>query len=567
MSNDSSKSSFMPDQHQQCNTTTTTDTVSVLLKYDFNQLRKLCETTENEIVTNVGQPFDKITAQTVSKNGKVTKSYLFNQLQKFVKQCNQMCIRDEHTPSYDASNSVTFANSNSSSPSFEFKTYFGNVETSLKSHSDTLTSITSQLNGLQSCIEALKTPAYAPPQSHVENHQIRPPQLDPSQIDCDLKTPEPCLSDDVDNFMSEEEATELCTFLSKIDYKCENGHSVKNFGAFYPYNGAGDTTDNDEIPGIIKPIIDKINKAYPNSQINECLINCYRGHSYMSAHSDNERIIDPESSIFCLSLGQERTLLFKDKLSCAETTHVASDRSLYVMTRSSQDYYTHQINTDGSNADNVRYSLTFRHVGDQFINSTVVIGDSNTKDFKFGDGKGTFGRSVPGKRIRATTVEDINPHDCAGFANVVIVTGTNNLRSNVISCRADVEKVCQTLQEKIAGIRRIRKDVLITIVPVLPTKFSDMNRQIRCYNTMLYEMFISTGTNFNIKLPGLYEFLDRDRLLRCDLSRTGDGIHLNGRGISVLVLRIKKAILNRPGVGEGKLYSHALTGRDAEGPT
>ena len=114
------------------------------------------------------------------------------------------------------------------------------------------------------------------------------PQLDPSQINCDLKTPEPCVSDDVNNFISEEEATKLCNFLSKIDYKHENGHLVKNFGASYYYNGAGDAIpDDDEIPDVIIPIIDRIKKSYPNSKINECLINCYRGRSFLSAHSDN----------------------------------------------------------------------------------------------------------------------------------------------------------------------------------------------------------------------------------------------------------------------------------------
>ena len=380
-----------------------------------------------------------------------------------------------------------------------------------------------------------------------------------------LSTPdtEPHISKCVENFISEEESSELCDFLSKVEFKKENGHGVKNFGELYRYTGAGDSSPvRTEMPGIFQPIIKKISEEYPDCLINECLVNCYGVDSHIKEHSDDEFEIDPESNIFCLSLGQERGMVFKDRASHVETTHVARDRSLYVMTRSSQDYYTHRIDQDSTSNSAVRYSLTFRHIGERFKNSTVIIGDSNTKDFKFGEGFGTFGGKIPGKRVKAANVEDINPHDCAGFSNVVIVTGTNNLRSKYISSRADIVKVHQTLQDKICAIQGIRNDIKITIMPVLPTRLREMNRPIMCYNRMIYDKFVHAETHFNIKMGNVCEFLDDEQLLRRDLSRTGDAIHLNDRGISVFVPCIKNLILNRI----PRTFSQALTG-DGKGTT
>ena len=319
------------------------------------------------------------------------------------------------------------------------------------------------------------------------------------------------------------------------------------------------------MPKEIVSIINKIKLKYPDVKINECLVNRYdaEGDSHLAPHSDNEFVIDPKSSIFCLSLGHGRTLVFRDKSSHVETNQIVQNRSLYVMTRSSQDYYTHEIKQDISDNRSVsRYSLTFRHIGNQFKNSVIVFGDSNSKNFKFGEGKGTFGKSLPGDCVRTPKVEDISPQECAGYANIVIATGTNNLRENNISCKADLEKIRQTLHNKIMSIKSIRKDFKIIVLPVLPTRYSEMNRNIGCYNRMLYEMIVRSGYYFNVRLANVWEFVDREYLLRRDLVRTGDAIHLNERGISVFAQCIKNTILlNRTDyLGSSRSYSHALTG-------
>ena len=64
------------------------------------------------------------------------------------------------------------------------------------------------------------------------------------------------------------------------------------------------------------------------------------------------------------------------------------------MSKSSQHYCTHQMK-EMDLEDVVRTSVTFRSVGDNLKNSTVIIGDSNTEHLKFSTGergkKGTFG--------------------------------------------------------------------------------------------------------------------------------------------------------------------------------
>ena len=405
-----------------------------------------------------------------------------------------------------------------------------NIQSTLSNQSNFLTSIDTQLTELKSFITQLND---RPATSCVEKE---------SQPTVEISTPEPCIKHCAIDFINDDDSAKLREFLSKNDYHVENGHSVKNFGEEYKYNGAADST-SEPIPIEIVEIIDKIKDLYPGVEINECLINRYEtGESFLSGHSDDEPNINPESDIFCLSLGQSRDIVFKDKFSGSEATHTAVDRSLYIMTRTSQAYYTHRIDADTCRS--VRYSLTFRHVNKHYLRSTIVIGDSNTKHLMFGEGKGTFGVGLPGKRVKAATVEEINPHDCAAYANVILVVGTNNLRNKYISCRDDICNVFKSFEEKINIIQKLRKDIKVIIIPVFPTRIADMTRHIACYNRMLYE-YVGSCPRYNVKLPPIYEFVDREGLLRRDFTRVGDYIHLNSLGLSRLAFVIKSAIFNR----------------------
>ena len=273
-------------------------------------------------------------------------------------------------------------------------------------------------------------------------------------------------------------------------------------------------------------------------------MNRYEGpDSHLPKHSDDELSIDPESAIYTLSLGQDRTVTFEDKFSKNTQSLVAQARSLYTMTRSSQDYYTHEIMKEPNTK--LRYSFTFRNVGPEFLRSTLLIGDSNSKFLSFGVGKGTFGKALPGKRVKAARIEDINPYDCAGYANVVVLAGTNNLWPKHISDRTDITKIVDDMQSKIDVIRRFRKNIKIVLLPVLHTRLAGMNRQIHCYNNMIFDRFISSGHYYNVNMPSLREFVDQEYLLNTDFLRNkpNDAVHLNSFGLSTLAQIIKSQII------------------------
>ena len=121
------------------------------------------------------------------------------------------------------------------------------------------------------------------------------------------------------------------------------------------------------------------------------------------------------------------------------------------------------------------------------------------------------------------------------------------MRNKYISCRDDIANVAKSFHQKIDAIQKIRKDIKIIIIPVLPTRLADMNRHVVCYNRMLHQRYVDSCSRFNIKLPGIYEFLDHQGLLRRDFARDNDYVHLNPLGLSRLAFEIKNSIFNRSG--------------------
>ena len=73
-----------------------------------------------------------------------------------------------------------------------------------------------------------------------------------------------------------------------------------------------------------------------------------------------------------------------------------------------------------------------------------------------------------------------------------------------------------------------------------------MNRHIVCYNQMLWQQYAVSCPSFNVRVPGMYEFLDEEFLLRRVCVRPGDYIHLNDTvGIAKLAILIKDTIFNK----------------------
>ena len=241
------------------------------------------------------------------------------------------------------------------------------------------------------------------------------------------------IEDYVELFLKEEDALELKETLAALQFTKVKGREISSFGEQYSYTGAPNNNTK-EIPVHLTKLIEKIKEIedYKDVDLNQVIINKYEGNtSYLPEHSDNESTIRPQSKIFTISIGSERTVLFRDKCSETENELTVPNGSLYVMAQESQNYWTHRIDKEES-AEDTRYSITFRCVGANFKNSTLILGDSNTKYLKFGTGvqgeKGTFGYHLPGNRMETYHIRDIDPRKCLGYQNVLLHCGINDIR-------------------------------------------------------------------------------------------------------------------------------------------
>ena len=194
----------------------------------------------------------------------------------------------------------------------------------------------------------------------------------------------------------------------------------------YGYYGAGGKYEAKPLPPALINLLHHVRPLMPNPDMNfnSCMITRYKGGSKYSPHkSEVEPVIDPASVItsIYISEGSPRKLNFapKGEHSGVKTEVVLADSSLCTYSRLSQDFWTQGINKDELE-DGIHYSFTFRNIAPHFLNSTVIIGDSNTTRLKFGPERGQFGIWMPGKQITAYTVEDIpSPTSIGPYRNIV----------------------------------------------------------------------------------------------------------------------------------------------------
>ena len=402
---------------------------------------------------------------------------------------------------------------------------------------------------------------------------------------------EKAISNFTENFVDEDTAKSITEFLDTLSFKDENGHSVIAFGAPYKYNGSASNTENQIIPDELQPLVNQINglqeetffNKYPDSrkyerpspQVNSLLINKYEGaDSYLPKHSDDEETVHPESNIFTLSLGANCTVNFSPVLSNAgdsSSTINCSNRSLYSMSRKSQDFFKHEIRA-GQIQNGTRYSLTFRAVNRWNNNSTCIIGDSNTGRLTFGsDKRKTFGELMPGHRFWAPTVETIDPSVCCSYNNVIIMCGINDIKKQNVDYSCNIDNIYNLYQSKVAEIRSLNPKCRIFVCPILPTKNHDLNRGALYFNKLIFEDLIKRDLNVQC-VWGFDDFLDGDGsgLLSRNLSKEynrhnqPDILHLNLSGIRRLAGLIKQSVFSRfkgGKVSERKAGSSRVNGR------
>ena len=377
-----------------------------------------------------------------------------------------------------------------------------------------------------------------------------------------------------ENFIGEELDRDLSEFLKTVEYSEVNGRSVASYGEDYNYTGRP-ANNIKEIPSSIKKVIELVKaefKQFTSSQtINQVIVNRYKdGSSFMSKHSDNELDIKPDSEIFTVSLGCTRTMTFRD-----ESTKPGSDNrekvlevsggSIYIMSQPSQSFWSHRMETTAVEDLPERVSLTFRTVGGNYKNSTVIIGDSNTKHLRFSTGqakeKGTFGYMMPGKRVEAFHLRSINAEDCIGFQNVILHCGVNDIRNRSPGRLqsdpepADIGSHFSILQQKVLEIKTMCPRIAIFISPLLPTKSLNLNRRVIEFNEHLTEFLQNDCRSEGIRSFNFNPLADwKTGTLREDYGvydthnkcyNSKDSLHLGKDGIRLLAKTLRDGVLRR----------------------
>ena len=432
----------------------------------------------------------------------------------------------------------------------------------LRVNAETVEAIGKQLESLSSEISNFKNssnPSNITPlisQVPIPTHQF-PPQPPVSQIEVENSPISHNLShieDFVENFITAEEEEEVITLLNNESFVNEGNRGVVQYGEHYKYMGS--KTKPKTFPEPIKKIMDALNQSISEKHrdkrfhytLNSCLVNKYQGNSStLPEHSDDEGDICPWSSIFTVSVGSTRTVVFRDKVNNQETPLHCAGRSMYEMSRISQNFIKHQIKAqpEVENSPQVRYSLTFRAVHWANFNSTILIGDSNFGKIQFGVGAGKIGQATPGLRTFAATVDDIEPLSCSPFRNIVVMVGTNNLKNDMTD--PEIRDLYKSYKLKIIQMRHLNPKAKILVCPVLPTKSSVINKRIFKFNNYICNDLMQSDLKI-LFVEGFIDFLDKQsHLLRNDLAvgDANDILHINHtKGVRLLVKLIKQTIFN-----------------------
>ena len=417
-----------------------------------------------------------------------------------------------------------------------------------------LTGLEGQLKELSGKLDEFsqKEPAVPNMGHDAPQRQIRPRPVVTKKT---LKAPMQPFEQYKDNYLLEEDLVNLADLLGKLrddgDFVVGKSHGVYQYGQPYEYTGSKTPDCNEPIPEELNLLIEKLTadlslEEKPNSVLINYFPACENGKSYLAKHSDDEPCITADSKIITVSVGGSRKVVFESKHdeSNPPTVLEVKNNSMYVMSRSSQNWYRHGVPPQEAN-ENIeeRFSITFRTLNQKFRQSILLMGDSNTRNVNFGTGSGKVGASYPGKRVKAARVKDIDPTECVGYQNVYLHCGTNDLRCENIRSEEDIYQLTDQLHEKLSELKQICPKANVFVVPVLPSRIRDMNRNIMFYNNLVGQMLDDSFPE--VWFSSVSCFLDSEGLLNVKLTRNGDKIHLGNRGIALYVSLMKLCVFKR----------------------
>ena len=502
---------------------------------DINDLRSTYHDISSKILISLGETsLNSITADHIKKCNKLPKKELGEYLLDILRKCSPLCIDSSLETIGDVKSKLQINNLSSEISQC--------IQHNFEKQNAVISDIQKQITQLQAYSNSLNPIQHQIPATHHHNIGATPtPLSEIRNVNAPINNPTQAIEGFLNNFMPNELVSELNDFLeqcAEFDENVESGHSVTMFGEPYHYNGSKHSNRIAKFPSPITKVAELLHEKYPEQDFNSCLVNKFSGpSSWLPRHSDDEATIAPESLICTVSIGHSTTIDFKEIHGNETVKHMAEPNSLYAMTRKSQAFCNHCISNNEEMPDHsIRYSLTFRVISKKYTKSTLIVGDSNTKNLKFGTGKGTFGHNMPGKRQEALHINDINPADCCGFSNIFVHCGINNLKSYKINNPSKVTKVFDELKAKIEHITILCPKSRLFISPILPTKNREWNQRAVQFNRNLFtyrnEQFGKFETlNFS-------EFCNEFGMLSDDFGKywnQNDPLHLGSKGISTLV--------------------------------
>ena len=501
-------------------------------------LRKHNNTLKQLICSSVGKTDIKLVSATDIKNSnKLNKQVLGESILKSISLSDELC----------ASKSVESLSviSNPVPSNLDLDSVQRLVS---KTVSDTLDN--TKLDQIQQQLSSLKLKIDSFSSIDVDN--INNSNSIPATSSPHIKEPTPICDPYVkytENVVNGELRGELLKLLedSKENFTMVGGsRDVLYFGE-YAYRYGGVYHEACKTPAVIQDLLDcaRPNMTRANDWMNSCLINRYvDGTKHIPPHRDDEPYIDPESEIITVSLGCTRPMKFVDNSSTVTKELPLADSSVLVTSRFAQDFWVHSIEADDSVTD-IRYSFTFRHLSPYFANSTVLIGDSNTRHLEFGPKLGKFGHRMPGKPMPALHIEQIpEPQDIGPYRKIVIHTGINNVK---VQNRKSNRTLINELESKCTNIHSVYPKCKIYLSMLLPTKSHTLNYRVREFNQLLVDMVHCHRNIFVIEHP---EFIGESGLLKNEYGRFKDKLpnytdvlHLGMRGIRKFAKQIKDTIL------------------------
>jgi alkylated DNA repair dioxygenase AlkB len=367
------------------------------------------------------------------------------------------------------------------------------------------------------------------------------------------------LKDQLLNFVQEQE--------SEFTSVGEESREVLYFGD-HSYRYTGKDHPAKEMPPVLQTVLAEIRSKLPpelnDSVFNSCLINKYQsGANHIPLHRDNEPVIDPESMILTVSIGAERKMTFNNNDKSKTEDLKLEDGSMLITSRYAQDFWEHGVLPD-EDTPGQRISLTFRNIAPYHINSTKVLGDSNTSHIKFGTGVGTLGAWVPGQRTKVGHIEALpSATEIGPYRNIVIHTGINSI--NNPRFRKSNTYLLHFLEDRCREIAEVYPKARVHISLLLPSKSKHLNYHIDEFNRGIFDL-TRRMSNVSVIDNSIFGQVLSDEYGRWDMNLqrplADDIVHLGRRGIRALAMNFKKSVL---GKGYSQSRSRFNAGRGSYG--